>query len=284
MSDRWSFPRMWQAAALVVVLLAVLGVSVASAVRRDDVRLDQVASPPRHLLLDEQFDGTSLRSSVWNTCHWWVQQGGCTIGSNHEEEWYQPEQARVSGGQLHLVAEPKVVKGADGKTYPFVSGMVTTGPPTDGAPAKVAFTYGTVEARVLMPRGQGLWPALWMLPASEESRPEIDIIEVVGEQSRTALLHLLPKDRTVSTESSHVVLPGVDYAEGWHVVRLVWQPGVVTWFIDGRQVWQVKSSRVPSEPMYVVANLAVGGDYPGPPGPSTPFPATYAIDYLRIWQ
>ena len=59
--------------------------------------------------------------------------------------------------------------------------MVTTGPTPDDDNAKVAITYGTVEARFKAPAGRGLWPAIWLLPASKESRPEIDLLEMIGQ-------------------------------------------------------------------------------------------------------
>ena len=235
------------------------------------------------IILDEQFDGTSLDLDVWNTCHWWDDEG-CTIASNNELEWYLPGQVQVSDGVLRLTAEQREVLGADGEIFPYVSGMVSTGPPEHDGEPKLAFTYGTVEVQFRAPLGAGLWPAIWMLPASEESKPEIDIFEAVGQQPRRASMYFHPR-RESEWEPTHARVyfpPGVDLADT-HSVRLEWSPGRLDFYFDGQKVWEVTGERVPDEPMYLVMNLAVGGDYGGPPDPSA-FPATFEIDYARIWS
>jgi beta-glucanase (GH16 family) len=235
------------------------------------------------VVLDENFDGSALDTRIWNTCHWWGDEG-CTISSNDELEWYRPEQVAVSDGVLRLTADRIPTRGSDGKDYEYRSGMVTTGPvSSDDDQAKVSWTYGTVEARLRVPAGRGLWPAVWMLPVSRESKPEIDILEVIGQDPGEVLMHFHPVD--VNEED----IPGKTYrlhgktlAEGWHTIGLDWQPERLTWFVDGREVWHLRGDQVPDEPMYLVLNLAVGGFYPGPPDDSTKFPATFEIDRIRV--
>jgi len=234
------------------------------------------------VLLDESFDGDSLDTRVWNTCHWWGDEG-CTISSNDELEWYRAEQVSVSDGALRLTADRKSTRGSDGKDYEYRSGMVTTGPvDSDDDVGKVSWTYGTVEARVRVPAGRGLWPAVWMLPLDRESRPEIDILEVIGQDPGRMMMHFHPRDRDDDTPNKDYRLTGETLADGWHTVRLDWQPERLTWFLDGKEVWHLTGSQVPDEPMYLVINLAVGGVYPGPPDETTRFPATFEIDRVRI--
>jgi beta-glucanase (GH16 family) len=234
------------------------------------------------VLLDENFDGNSLDTRVWNTCHWWGDEG-CTISSNDELEWYRPEQVSVSDGVLRLTADQISTRGSDGKDYEYRSGMVTTGPvDSDDDVGKVSWTYGTVEVRLRVPAGRGLWPAVWMLPLDHESRPEIDILEVIGQDPGRMLMHFHPTDREDDSPDKDYRLTGKDLAEDWHTVRLDWQPKRLTWFLDGKQVWHLTGSQIPDEPMYLVLNLAVGGVYPGPPDETTKFPATFEIDHVRI--
>jgi beta-glucanase (GH16 family) len=162
--------------------------------------------------------------------------------------------------------------------------MVTTGPPPmqDDAPAKLAFTYGRVETRLRVPAGRGLWSAVWLLPASRESVPEIDMLEVLGQDPSEVLMHLHPKNQRVESPSKEYRLSGPSLSEDWHTIRLDWLAGRLDFFVDGVRVWRVTGRHVPDEPMYVVLNLAVGGVYPGPPDSDTRFPATFSIDYLRI--
>lgn len=230
------------------------------------------------------FNGDELNRSVWNDCHWWA-IGGCTIQSNHELEWYLPDNVSVANGRLRLHAREQDVTAPDGRQFPYSSGMVTTGPPygDEDLPARFAFTYGYVEARLRLPSDTGLWPAWWMLPADEESRPEIDILETVGDTTTQARFHFHYLDDDERRSAGHR-WTGPDLAEGWHTFAVDWRPGKVTWIVDGRARWRITGDAVPSEPMYLVLNLAVGGDYPGPPDEDTTFPAAVKADWIRVWQ
>ena len=97
----------------------------------------------------------------------------------------------VDDGVLRLTARRQAVRGSDGRIYPFTSGMVTTGRSTDrlSKPPRFGFRYGRVETRMRLPEGQGLWPAMWMLPVSHRSDPEIDVVEVLGHTPRLVRAH-----------------------------------------------------------------------------------------------
>jgi beta-glucanase (GH16 family) len=233
------------------------------------------------VILDESFDDATLDRATWNTCHWWDDEG-CTIGSNEELQWYRSEQVQIRGGALRLTAVPDPIEASDGKAYDFRSGMVTTGPERHDGTAKLAFTYGTVEARLRVPAGKGLWSAMWLLPADEDSRPEIDVLEALGQDPATMIMHLHPADRDAESPRQDHRLPGPDLSQGWHDIKLDWAPGRLTFFADGVEVWRVSGDQVPAEPMYLIMNLAVGGVYPGDPDERTAFPATFAIDHVKI--
>lgn len=271
---------------VLITLLAVLVVLVVTvAVRQAGDQAPAATTPApttdQRVLLDENFDSGRLDTSVWNTCHWWDKEG-CTIASNDELEWYRPERVEVADGALRLTAGPKRFEASDGKTYDFTSGMVTTGPTPEDDNAKVAMTYGTVEARFKAPAGKGLWPAIWLLPANQESRPEIDILEMIGQDPGELILHFHPEDRDADSPSKRVRLKGSDLASDWHTVGLRWTPNKLVYLLDGKPVFTVTGKQVPSEPMYLVMNLAVGGAYPGAPDETTSFPATFEIDYVRM--
>ena len=270
--------RRWPLLLAVAVLATVIATV---AVRQAGEPAPITTASAGRVVLDENFDGSSLDRSRWNTCHWWDKEG-CTIASNNELEWYRPEQVSVADGTLRLTAAPNRYEASDGNSYDFTSGMVTTGPTPDDDNAKVALTYGTVEVRFKAPAGRGLWPAIWMLPASKESRPEIDMLEMIGQDPRELILHFHPEDRDADSPSKRVRVADPDLAEGWHTVGLQWTPGKLVYLLDGKPVWTVTGQQVPSEPMYLVMNLAVGGAYPGPPDASTSFPATFEIDYVRM--
>lgn len=235
------------------------------------------------LVFADEFSGGELDEQRWATCYWW-DDGGCTIASNEELEWYLPGNVAVSDGVLTLSARPEAVEGPGGRQFDFSSGMVSTGPRSDDDPAGFAFTYGYVEMSARLPAGRGLWPAFWMLPADFESRPEIDIMEVRGDEPTTHSVHLHTVDTSGMRQSHGVDSTGVDLSAGWHVYGLWWRDDELVWYRDGDEVWRYHGAGVPRQPMYLVANLAVGGEYAGPPDPATVFPAIYEIDFIRVWQ
>ena len=231
----------------------------------------------------DDFDGSQLDTRRWNRCHWWGPDG-CTISGNHELEWYNADGVSTAAGALRLTAARQPVRGSDGTQYAYRSGMVMTGRSASdrrSAP-KFAFTYGYLEARVRVPKGAGLWPALWLLPATNRSRPEIDVFEIRGSATDRVSMHLhtISDGKKVSIGEHWA---GADLSTSWHTFALDWRPGSLRWLIDGVEAWHVTGPQVPSEPMYLVANLAVGGDWPGPPNAQTPFPAAFEIDSIRVW-
>ncbi len=235
------------------------------------------------LVLDEGFTDEDLDEERWTTCHWW-NDAGCTIATNDELEWYLPDNVAVFDGLLTLSARREATEGADGRRYPFSSGMVSTGPAVYRGAAGFAFTYGYVEMRARVPSGDGLWPSLWMLPTNFEAKPAIDIMQVLGKDPTTLRVHVHTVDSTGAVKSRGATSTGLDLAADWHVYGLWWTDDAIVWYLDGAEVWRFEGADVPNEPMYLVANLAVGGDYAGPPDSATVFPAFYQIDFIRIWQ
>ena len=289
--------------ATAVVLLALLGLG-SSAPPADDTTKTKVpvAAPVAEAMtsqdlrgathphpaswrrtLDEGFD-RPLDPRRWGRCHWWA-HGGCTIDSNDELEWYRPENVEVDDGVLRLEAREGEYTNTAGDTFPYTSGMISSGPLRYEQRARYSFTYGYVEARLRLPRGRGLWPAFWLLPADSESRPEIDVLETLGQTPARARFHLHWRGIGGARHSL-----GSDWVSGgladgrWHRYAVDWRPGSITWIVDGRERWQVRGSAIPDEPLYVVLNLAVGGIYPGPPDDTTVLPAAVEADWIRVWR
>jgi beta-glucanase (GH16 family) len=164
--------------------------------------------------------------------------------------------------------------------------MVTTGRPVDDhrVPAGLLVRHGIVEMRARLPAGAGLWPAFWMLPETHESRPEIDIMEVNGRRPRVLSVHLHTLLRGERASLGERCTYG-DLSQDWHVYSVEWNRHNLVWYLDGQKCWEVNdAASVPAEPMYILINLAVGGDYVGPPDDTTVFPATLEVDWVRVWQ
>ncbi len=269
--------------ALTLACIASIAPGMASCTDKDGAPIDQPPVTRGRLLFEDRFDGARLDADRWNTCYWWGPDG-CTIATNNELQWYLPQQIAVNAGTLRLTASRKAAIASDGRTFAYRSGMVTTGraSATTHEP-KFAYRYGYLEVRARIPKGAGLWPALWLLPTTNDSLPEIDLAEIRGSKPDTVSMHLHWRDRAGRTKDRGERTTMTDIPDGWHVFALDWQPGSLRWLIDGVVRWQIRSREVPSEPMYIIANLAIGGDWAGPPKSSTTFPATFEIDRVTVW-
>jgi beta-glucanase (GH16 family) len=238
------------------------------------------------LLFPDEFDGTSLDGNKWVTCYWWG-RGGCTNLGNHELQWYQSGNVAVAGGQLHLRAKREEVRGQDDTRCAYTSGLISTGrdvEDTARAP-KFDFRYGYAEMRARLPAGRGLFPAFWMLPSSHSSKPEIDIMEVLGHEPNVLYSYFHYRDALGTVYKPRGVVETSDLSAGWDVFGVDWQPDRIVWYLDGVERWRYQDAdHIPNETMYILVNLAVGGTWPGPPDSLTRWPADMLVDYVRVWK
>ncbi len=160
---------------------------------------------------------------------------------------------------------------------------------------KASFGYGTLIARIKMPSGTGLWPAFWLLGADEDTNPwpgagEIDVVEVVSDP-RTAYSSIHgPISGVPDYLQQQFVNTGPDLSEGFHDYWVQRAENKVAVGIDDT-LWGVftpdglppTAEWVYNKPFCLILNLAVGGDWAGPPDDSTPFPATMLVDWVH-WQ
>lgn len=159
--------------------------------------------------------------------------------------------------------------------------------------------YGRIEARLKLPRGQGIWPAFWMLGHDIDAVPwpacgEIDIMELVGHLPGT--LHGTLHGPGYSGQygiSKSTLLPGAaKFCEAYHVFAVDWQPGRIDWLLDGQIYHTLTPANLPAGTRWVfddnacflLLNLAVGGLWPRYPDASTEFPQEYRIDYVRVYR
>jgi beta-glucanase (GH16 family) len=146
-----------------------------------------------------------------------------------------------------------------------------------------AFTYGLVEMRARIPAGRGLWPALWLRNKAPGWPPELDIMEVLGHEPATLYLTTHSKAGGVKSVVQRKISAD-DLSADYHVYGAKWGREKVTWYLDGEAIAEVPTPADMHAPMYLLANLAVGGRWPGAPDASTKFPASFQIDWIRVYQ
>jgi beta-glucanase (GH16 family) len=222
--------------------------------------------PGYRLRFNEEFDGKSLDPKRWVTSLPW----GNT--NRAEQQYYSPSALSLADGQLTITA----TRGGQGSKA-YTSGAICTDKLFD-------FKYGYAEERAMVPKGAGLWSAFWLLRRAKGSNEEADIIEALGSDT-TQGFNVLHYGSMANREVSVSTFRTSDLATGFHVFGLEWEPGLMVWYVDGIERHRATVG-VPSDPMIVIANLAVGGpgSWSGAPDGSTGFPARYKIDYIRVWQ
>lgn len=222
-------------------------------------------TPERELIFADEFGGTALDTSKWSSGYPWTNPDGNYNRSTGEQQVYLPRNIVVSDGTVKLIAKRESVNGR-----PYTSGMISSDPRNG---AGFLHTYGYIEARIKVPGGKGMWPAFWNLPWPVKWPPEIDIVEVLGDEC-IAEFHLHP-------EANY---QGTNVCDTWHTYAVDWRPGKVVWYLDGVERYREEGDHAPSQPMYLLLNLAVGGTWPGSPDISTPFPGVMEIDYVRVYR
>jgi len=246
---------------------------------------------PWNLVFTDEFDGASLDTTKWVTCYPTSKSDDGCGHTNNELEWYLPKNVSVSNGLLNLTAQKENYAAPDGKTYDYTSGMVTTGKnKTDSTPAKFAYKYGYAEIRAKVPHGKGIWPAFWMLEADQNNPlkwpPEIDIMEILGDDTTKTWMSFHRNDSAGNLVMSPASWVGPDYSADWHTFAVDWEPDAIRWYVDGieARTSYLDPSNIPNVPMFLLLNLAVGGDWPGNPDATTVFPSNYQVDYVKVWQ
>lgn len=220
------------------------------------------ACPWRYTFGDE-FNGKQLDRSKWQTAY--------GSGGNGEQQYYAPEAFHIGNGLLKIRATATSQFG-----YEYTSGIIQT-------QTSFGQQYGNFQMRARLPRGQGLWPGFWLLPVSKSYPWEIDVFELLGHEPQTIYLTHHWRDAEGEHRKQQITYSGPDFSEEFHTFEVIWNAHEIVWYVD--KVEQFRTSRgVPQEPMFILANLAVGGSWSGSPDESTPFPSDYEIDYIRVYQ
>jgi beta-glucanase (GH16 family) len=244
------------------------------------------------LVWSDEFNGPAGQAP--DPAKWTLEVGGSGWGNN-ELQYYtrNTSNAAMNGaGSLVITARrenPGNFQCHYGLCQYTSARMITSG--------KFAQAYGRFEARMRIPRGQGIWPAFWMLgnnigqvgwPASGE----LDIMENIGREPSTVhgTLHGPGYSGGSAVGAGYTLPGGQAFADAFHVFAVEWSPSSISWFVDGTR-YQTRTAAdlrgnpwVFDHPFFFIMNIAVGGFWPGNPDGTTQFPQTLTVDYVRAYS
>ena len=231
-----------------------------------------------------QADGSSPDPRKWGFD---IGTGSGGWGNNELESYTaRTNNARIEGGQLVIEARQEAFGGSK-----YTSARLLT-------KDKWSWTYGRFEARIKIPRGQGIWPAFWMLGANIGSAGwptcgEIDILDNIGREP--AVVHGTihgPGYSGGNGIGGPCSLPDkAAFADDFHLYAVEWTTNQMKWFVDGQQYFAVTPAKLPQgktwvfdKPQFLLLNLAVGGAWPGNPDATTTFPQRMLVDFVRVYR
>lgn len=257
-----------------------------------------------NLIWQDEFSGSSLDTSKWsyNTGYYMSDDPNSWGWGNNELEYYTDNTKNIylSDGKLNITAynEPKSFPQDPTRYATYSSGKITT---------KNSFSFqgGRIDFRAKLPTGNGIWPALWMLPLEDRygawaASGEVDVMEAKGRIPgvTSGALHFggqWPANRYISGE--YAFPSGQTFNNDFHVYSVVWENDNFKWYVDGKCFLKVTKDQWYSvgapnnadapfdQPFYIIMNLAIGGNFDGGLAPSAgDIPATMQVDYVRVYK
>ncbi|MFZ4542899.1 MAG: family 16 glycosylhydrolase [Saprospiraceae bacterium] len=229
----------------------------------------------------DEFNGNSLNTADWNFD---IGTGNNGWG-NEESQYYTNESDNVYFRNGKLVIEA-IKEKYQGKEY--TSARLNT-------KKKREFLYGRIDIRAKLPRGQGIWPAIWMLGANidQVSWPvcgEIDIMELLGQNPSKVYATLHHSPQGIQAQGVYNLTGGKTFSDEFHVFSLDWDLDKITILLDDKVFFTTTKSKLNANPypfnapFFFILNIAVGGKWPGYPNASTVFPQRMEVDYVRVFQ
>ena len=219
----------------------------------------------------------------------WTFETGASGWGNNEWQYYtaRSENAFVQDGILHIRANKEDYEGAK-----YTSArMITKG--------KFSFTYGTVEARIALPVGKGIWPAFWMLgenidAVSWPACGEIDIIEAVNDENVVYGTNHWQAggnqaDYGNNTKDYYGTSKELDITQ-FHNYKMVWNEKLIAMYVDDFKYQEIAIENAKDgleafhKPQFFLLNVAVAGNWPGFDVDDSQFPNEMLVDYIRVSQ
>ena len=235
--------------------------------------------PGKTLVWSDEFDGESIDLS-----HWTYDLGASGWGNQELQNYTSDsENSYVDDGNLFIVARENGIHYTSAR-------MKSIG--------LQEFQYGRIDVRAILPKGQGIWPAIWMLGANYPTVGwpacgEIDIMELIGSSPNTVhgTIHYGADWTQHNYPGSGTSIPWTEtFSDEFHVFSIDWDENGITWLLDDQPFYTIDNAVTGSQPypfdnpFFFIMNIAVGGQWPGYPDATTEFPQFMAVDYVRVFQ
>lgn len=238
------------------------------------------------LVWADEFNGPD--GSQPDPAKWSYDTGAGGWGNGELEDYTERvDNAYIEKGSLVIQAKKESYEGKD-----YTSARLVTR-------AKGDWTYGRIEVRARLPQGQGIWPAIWLLPTDEvygawPVSGEIDIMELLGQQPDRIYGTLHYGSPHIGQGTSYSLADGTSFSDDYHVFAVEWEPTEMRWYVDDNQYYSIShwftsssDAKFPApfdQRFYLLLNIAVGGSWPGYPDENTVLPQKMYVDYVHVYQ
>ncbi|MDX1952544.1 MAG: glycoside hydrolase family 16 protein [Verrucomicrobiota bacterium] len=241
------------------------------------------------LVWSDEFDGTN--GSAPKNTNWLFDFGGHGWGNNELQSYTSRRtNSWIQDGNLVIQAIKETYTGNDGITRQYTSARLKS-------QTRQSWAYGRIEARIKPPTGQGVWPAFWTLGDEFATTGwpicgEIDIMENNGREPgrNYGTLHGPGYSGANNLSRAFLFPPGVTADQDYHLYAVEWETNVIRWSVDNQVYFSLTPANLPpgtqwvfTKPHFLLLNIAVGGNWPGPPDSSTVFPKKMFVDYVRVY-
>ena len=253
--------------------------------------------PSGSLAWSDEFTNATATNAQPNSSIWTYDTGNSGFGNNELENYCawgsntspcssaSPNAYVAPGGGLNIVA-----------MQPSAGVYTSARMKTEGL---FSFQYGRIEAKLMIPESQGMWPAFWLLgnnitTINWPACGELDVMEHINGNDPENLGY----DWTQSSIHGTGLGAGTPYttngfsAAAWHTYGMIWTKGQIQYYVDNpANIYETFTTTNPGTgtwpfdqgPQFILLNLAVGGNWPGSPDATTVFPAKYQVAYVRIY-
>jgi beta-glucanase (GH16 family) len=223
--------------------------------------------PPQgySLLFHDEFDGQSLDTSKWLPAWPW----GNGLNDTYPDDEALPRNISISKGIAHFT----VTRGGTSSGASYGSAVASTA-------GRFSLQYGYWEARVRMPsKAHGLWPAFWLVATDGTWPPEIDIMEWLG---NNPTMYDMTVHYGSTNRSDEGIFYGPDFSADYHVLGFLSTPSGLHWYVDGIERFSTMLG-IPTKPLQIILNNSTGGWNGNVVDSTTVFPASFDVDYVRVY-